>query len=101
MQKQAQWLSERKKKYDGIDKSKTCKVNEFTISGTSWKNESRWTARKRKLKSGQKLNFQKSQVLFSNNISVDLASYLSRDLEIQNSNYQKDLGLYLGAPMLH
>jgi hypothetical protein len=48
--------------------------------------------------SGQKLNLQKSQVFFSNNVSGGLASDLSQDLGIQIT---KDLGVYLGAPMLH
>jgi hypothetical protein len=48
--------------------------------------------------SGQKLNLHKSQVFFSNNVSGDLASTLSRDLGIEIT---KDLGVYLGAPMLH
>lgn len=49
-------------------------------------------------KSGQKVNFHKSQVFFSANVNDDLASSLSQALGVNITN---DLGKYLGVPMLH
>lgn len=48
--------------------------------------------------SGQKVNLGKSQVFFSANVPERLADSLSQELEIQAT---QDLGIYLGAPMLH
>lgn len=47
---------------------------------------------------GQKINLAKSQVFFSLNTSEELATSLSAALGV---NITKDLGVYLGAPMLH
>lgn len=49
-------------------------------------------------KSGQKVNLLKSEVFFSNNIVENEADFLSHELGIKQTN---DLGIYLGAPMLH
>lgn len=49
-------------------------------------------------KSGQKVNFQKSQVFFSSNVSDVQSLSLSYAL---GGNITKDLGKYLGASMLH
>lgn len=48
--------------------------------------------------SGQKVSLPKSQVFFSNNVSSSMALALSQDLGIQCT---ADLGVYLGAPMIH
>lgn len=48
--------------------------------------------------SGQKINLRKSQVWFSGNVTEDAALALSHDLGV---NITKDLGKYLGVPMLH
>lgn len=48
--------------------------------------------------SGQKVNLGKSQVFFSANVPERLANSLSQEIEIQAT---QDLGIYLGAPMLH
>jgi mannosylglycoprotein endo-beta-mannosidase len=50
------------------------------------------------LHSGQKVNLNKSKVFFSKNITRNLAESLSDILDIEET---KDLGFYLGAPMLH
>lgn len=47
---------------------------------------------------GQKINLHKSQVFFSSNVKDDMAISLSQALGI---NITKDLGKYLGTPMLH
>lgn len=48
--------------------------------------------------SGQKINLEKSQVYFSENVHSDLASSLSQELGVHITT---DLGTYLGVPMLH
>jgi hypothetical protein len=48
--------------------------------------------------SGQKINLSKSRVFFSRNIIEQNAQMLSQGLGIEQTN---DLGMYLGAPMLH
>ncbi|GAU10423.1 hypothetical protein TSUD_421820 [Trifolium subterraneum] len=48
--------------------------------------------------SGQKINLNKSRVFFSRNIAEQNALMLSQGLGIEQTN---DLGIYLGAPMLH
>jgi mannosylglycoprotein endo-beta-mannosidase len=50
------------------------------------------------LNSGQKINFNKSKVFFSRNIVDSDATMLSHGLGIEKTH---DLGMYLGAPMLH
>lgn len=49
-------------------------------------------------KSGQKVNLLKSKVFFSKNISENVAVELSGTLGIDQT---MDLGIYLGAPLLH
>lgn len=49
-------------------------------------------------KSGQIVNLQKSQIVFSKNVREDLAINLSHDLDISITN---DLGRYLGTPLIH
>lgn len=48
--------------------------------------------------SGQKISLAKSHVFFSNNVPEDTTSRLSQELGIQITS---DLGVYLGAPMIH
>lgn len=48
--------------------------------------------------SGQKISLHKSKVFFSKNLSNDVAANLSSVLGI---NRPDDLGVYLGAPLLH
>lgn len=48
--------------------------------------------------SGQKVNLAKSKVYFSPNTNDGLATSLSQELGV---NITKDLGMYLGAPLLH
>lgn len=48
--------------------------------------------------SGQRVNFQKSQLFCSNNVNVDLATNLST---VSNIPLTTDLGHYLGVPSVH